>query len=375
MKIIERESHFFHCCLMVTSVLVVLAMVLSATRPAVAQFGHSDIDFGLDSGQLITNKRVYDSFFPAFGISKQFTANPGFAAETDGMGTIRPRVDVFYDVLDDLLLWDGDRFVFPDDQVRIRIDNNPPGSNSTYVDAMSGVQFGSPSPLANRIGKSSDSGEVHSHVNFFLEGDDDDLPIGAYGLKLAISTDSEEIVDSEPVFVVFNFGLDSSVFDEGLGIYESLLDTSSIAGDFDGNGTLDARDIDLLTEAVLQNSTDSQFDLNTDASVDKNDRRYWVTVLRETYFGDSNLDGEFNSEDIVGVFQAGEYEDLIEGNSVWSTGDWNGDTEFTNEDIVVAFIDGGYERGPRAMAVVPEPNGMLLVLVGATLVMAIRKKK
>ena len=90
---------------LVLAAVAVLIGFLATTRPAVAQFGHSDIDFGLDGNKLITNQRVYESFFPTFGISKQFTSNPGFAAESDGLGTIGSRRGVVYDVLDHLLLW------------------------------------------------------------------------------------------------------------------------------------------------------------------------------------------------------------------------------------------------------------------------------
>ena len=200
-------------------------------------------------------------------------------------------------------------------------------------------------------------------MNFFLESGEDDPPRGAYGVKLALSTDSEEIVDSDPVFVVFNFGLDASQFEESLAVYEGLLDSPGVAGDFNANGALDVGDIDLLTDAVLRNSTDPNFDLNADAQVDQDDRREWVEVLRATYFGDSDLDGEFNSGDLVTVFAAGKYEQDVSAS--WLEGDWDGDGRFGTGDLVTAFADGGYEQGPRGIAAVPEPNGILLFAFGA----------
>ena len=365
MKIIDRERfHLRPFRFMPTSLTVVLiASLLATARPAVAQFGHSDIDFGLDGDKFITNKRVYESFFPTFGIAKQFTSNPGFAAESDGMGTIGARREVVYDVLDRLFLWDGTDFVSPDTEVRIRIDNNPPGSGSTYVDATSGEQIGSIDPNINRIGAASAGGEVHSHVNFFLESGEESPPSGAYGMKLALSTNSKEIVDSDPIFVVFNFGLDANQFEESLAVYQGLLDASGVVGDFNKSGELDVGDIDLLTDSILRNSTDPDFDLNADAQVDQDDRREWVEVLRATYFGDSDLDGEFNSGDLVAVFAAGKYEQDVSAR--WREGDWDGDGRFGTGDLVTAFADGGYEQGPRAISAVPEPNGILLLAFGA----------
>ena len=61
--------------------------------------------------------------------------------------------------------------------------------------------------------------------------------------------------------------------------------------------------------------------------------------------GDANRDGVFDSEDLVAVFMAGEYEDGIPGNSTFEEGDWNGDGDFDSEDIVAAFRAGTYRTG------------------------------
>ena len=58
--------------------------------------------------------------------------------------------------------------------------------------------------------------------------------------------------------------------------------------------------------------------------------------------GDANGDGIFNSSDLVLVFQAGEYEDAVAGNSTFAEGDWNGDGDFTTADLVLAFQLGLY---------------------------------
>ena len=130
-----------------------------------------------------------------------------------------------------------------------------------------------------------------------------------------------------------------------------------IPGDFDNNGILEAADIDALTTAVREMSDELLFDVDGSGVVDAKDREFWVNELRKTFFGDSNLDGEFNSSDFVKVFQAGEYEDEITGNSTWATGDWNGDGDFSSGDFVAAFQAGGFEKGPRDIGIsdVPEP--------------------
>jgi hypothetical protein len=117
-------------------------------------------------------------------------------------------------------------------------------------------------------------------------------------------------------------------------------------GDFDGDGQLSAADIDSLTEAVNGGGS-IDFDANRDGLVSDVDRTYWIQSLRRTYFGDSNLDSRFDSLDLVQVFKAGQYEDEISQNSVWSTGDWNGDGDFTSSDFIGPFQEDAYERGAR----------------------------
>jgi hypothetical protein len=110
------------------------------------------------------------------------------------------------------------------------------------------------------------------------------------------------------------------------------------------------------------------FDMNGDGSVNPEDHRVWVKDLKHTWYGDANLDGEFNSGDLVNVFQAGQYEDAFDDNSGWTSGDWDGDADFTTSDLVYAFQDGGYEQGLRVGgAAVPEPTSSVLALLSGLL--------
>ena len=113
----------------------------------------------------------------------------------------------------------------------------------------------------------------------------------------------------------------------------------------------------------------ASFDVTGDGLVTADDRDMWVRELRKTWFGDSNNDGLFTSSDFVFVFTKGEYEDTVAGNSTWADGDWNGDGEFSSSDFVTAFVDGGFEMGARgAVAAVPEPSSMTLVVVALFMV-------
>jgi hypothetical protein len=148
---------------------------------------------------------------------------------------------------------------------------------------------------------------------------------------------------------------------------------AGVPGDFDGNGSLTNVDIDQLAAEVRAGTNTARFDLTSDALVNKADQDHWVNVLKKTYYGDANLDGLFNSGDLVSVFTVGEYEDTTAGNSGWADGDWNGDAEFNSGDFVEAFSAGGYEAGPRpSIAAVPEPSTLAIFGIGAAL-LAIRR--
>jgi hypothetical protein len=151
-----------------------------------------------------------------------------------------------------------------------------------------------------------------------------------------------------------------------------------LAGDFDESGTLDATDIDTLSAAIRMGQTSSDFDVDGNSIVNGDDRTYWVDSLRGTYFGDANLDGRFDSEDLINVLSSGQYEDAAPGNSTWATGDWSGDGEFDSGDLVLALGAGGYESTAATAAThaVPEPHGPALMLLAlAAIKVAVLRRK
>jgi hypothetical protein len=135
-------------------------------------------------------------------------------------------------------------------------------------------------------------------------------------------------------------------------------------GDFNGNGQLDAGDIDALSNIVRLGTNEAAYDVTGDNLVDAADRDRWVNTLRKTYYGDANLDGEFSSADFVAVFSVGKYE--TNNIAQWAEGDWNGDARFDSSDFVTAFQAGGYELGPRAaVSAVPEPSALVLLAIAS----------
>ena len=130
----------------------------------------------------------------------------------------------------------------------------------------------------------------------FPPGDQSDAPI-SIGDRLTATQPLLGIVDEVGLF-------SSALSEEDLnrimidGLRATLVGNS---GDFDGNGQLDAADIDALSAAISVGTNDLQYDLNGDALVSQDDLIVWVHDLKNTYIGDADLNGEFNSGDLVVV--------------------------------------------------------------------------
>ena len=168
-----------------------------------------------------------------------------------------------------------------------------------------------------------------------------------------------ETVDGDGSFVV-NYGL-GSAYDASQIVLSDFLRLGGLLGDFDNNGLLDAADIDLLSAAVGGYST--SYDLNSDGQITGGDRIVWVEDLKNTYFGDANLDGQFNSVDIVNVLQAGKF--ATNERAGWNEGDWDGNALFDRHDIIVALQDGGYGQGTRsATSDVPQGGALAAIASG-----------
>ena len=133
-----------------------------------------------------------------------------------------------------------------------------------------------------------------------------------------------------------------------------------VPGDFNLDGIVGELDIQIMNFAVKTASIDPIFDLDDNRQpADMADRDHLIREILATDYGDSNLDGIFNSSDLVKIFRAGEYEDDTLNNSTWSEGDWNGDGDFTTADLVAAFRAGAYVRASTSdfKRAIPLPHG------------------
>ncbi len=152
--------------------------------------------------------------------------------------------------------------------------------------------------------------------------------------------------------------------DEILRLFEDGLN-ASVPGDFSQDGVLNVADINDLTMQSASGLNPAAYDLNHDNQVDQADVEVWIGNLYVSWMGDANLDGEFNSGDLVVVLSSGTYEADVD--AAWSSGDFNGDGRTNSSDLVAALAGGGYEQGPRPAVAVPEPWTARLLLSGMPL--------
>ena len=143
--------------------------------------------------------------------------------------------------------------------------------------------------------------------------------------------------------------------------FREVLDPTTLPelGDVDGDGDVDADDIDAMSTAIFQGTNELSFDLDRDGRADGADRTFLLRDVLRVPLGDANLDGVFDSSDLVQVFQAGAYGDNPLAAVGWSAGDWDGDGVFNSRDLVAAMQQGSYEPSGTAGVAsvsVPEPR-------------------
>jgi hypothetical protein len=183
---------------------------------------------------------------------------------------------------------------------------------------------------------------------------------------LTYTAPNQDTSPAEPISRLTDLPFDEST---PLGTFTFLRILDS---DFNQNGVYDAEDIDDLTVAVRHSRTETVYDVNKDGMVSVDDRLAWLdnAGIRP---GDADLNGEFNSGDLVTIFQAGEYQDLIEGNSGWSEGDFDGNGDSDSSDLVLALETGNYQFA--AIRTVPEPSTANLLLLSLLMLAPFGKRR
>ncbi len=154
---------------------------------------------------------------------------------------------------------------------------------------------------------------------------------------------------TRPVYSRFRFSTTGGLGPTGFAKNGEVEDYALLNGDLNEDGKIDDQDIDRLCH--LLHAGDAAADLNGDGSVDEADMDYLIRDILGTDYGDANLDGLFNSADLVQIFAGGQYNDGIPHNSGWANGDFNCDGDFDSADLVKAMQTGKYSA-----AAIPQPR-------------------
>ena len=133
-----------------------------------------------------------------------------------------------------------------------------------------------------------------------------------------------------------------------------------IIGDFNANGSLDAPDIDLLSLEVVSGTHAPFYELTGNATVNELDRVHWVEILKETFFGDVDLDGSVGFGDFLTMSAN------FGQNGGWAQGDMNGDQEIGFADFLQLSGNFGQSQAiAAATATVPEsiPDSLCIAVL------------
>lgn len=193
---------------MVQCLAAVAASAVSTS--ALASAGHSDVEFEYDGGKIAiefgAEGQIFEADFETSGLFEQATDNPGFDSEELPNG-LQPNDVIGFNVLGPLLYHDGTGFAAIPTGAAVVIED----SLSTLL-TIDGATTSESGVIALAFDAGGGRGDVHAHVDFSLTPLSLDTPAyGAYGVLMELTTDNSGIANSDPFYIVFNFGLEEDV--------------------------------------------------------------------------------------------------------------------------------------------------------------------
>jgi hypothetical protein len=142
-------------------------------------------------------------------------------------------------------------------------------------------------------------------------------------------------------------------------------------GDFDGDGDIDADDIDALGAAIAAGGADpGTYDMDGDGDVDSDDFAFHVHNLVDTALGQGTgtAFGDFNLDGMVGILDLGLLGDGYNQSLGWANGDANGDGIVGILDLGHLGDNYGYDG-----SAIPEPVTMSVLGIGSVVLLKRRK--
>ena len=243
-----------------------------------------------------------------------------------------------------------------------------PGNNANFMDPWWDYTIGG-TVWRTEVGEFENS--ASGYGTFDQTGNVSEFTESAYDANRRVRRGGDYYIDAS--------GMDSGVRRYDLptassfafGFRIASLGGASVLGDFDGDGDVDADDVDILC-ANMGGDLDP-YDLNSDGVVDEDDMIFHVETLVEwdngvtngvgTYQGDFNLDGVVNATDLQ--IMQGSFGSSGVG---FAAGNANCDTVVNATDLQI--LQGVFGS---AAAAVPEPLTVGLLAVGGMAVLRRQK--
>lgn len=216
------------------SVIVLAAIGLPAT--AALAGGDGDIAIALRGGQIITGigdhdfypndrefpERVFGADFENLGGGNIVGEEPGWLgpfADIDPLNDPFPTAATLgFDILDRLLVWNGASTVaggdFGDTTNTMRIFDTSPGSPEVFTPATTETVEG-----FTVVADTSDGIGFDEHPFYQLVNDEP----GVFLLNVRITTNDPSILPSEPIWLVFNNGVDEDIHDAAIEYVEDVI--------------------------------------------------------------------------------------------------------------------------------------------------------
>lgn len=198
---------------------------------------------------------------------------------------------------------------------------------------------------------------------------------------LNIFLDDENISEGKSPFV------DGFLFDEdfvlgvgartgGKGIVEIddvSLQLQPIKGDLNGDGQVDAADVDLISANLRRGL--SIPDLDGDGKMSLGDRNFLIFELvgtaedKGTLLGDANLDGRVTFPDFLAVSK-----NFSSRSGVWVGGDFDGDGAVGFPDFLIVAENFGRTTSTGLVSPLPEPRAAVMVRIAAIALALCRRR-
>ena len=252
---------------------------------------HSDILFSYENDEIVIRDgvegftdgfQIFEGTFPKSGFSRRFTENPGFLSESANEDMVSSGDQIQIELLESstfgsfLTQFDGETGMLGPTDATVTIDDNM-GDNTLDL-VIGNLELTGDNPQFIQTADSFD--EVHSHINFTLsvEAEAECTPAGdAYGILFRLVTSNSSVENSQPVWLVFNYGMSPADF-ENIAI-PAFVGTGFLLGDVNGDGVLNLLDVAPFVDLITAGGFLPEADINGDGTVNLLDVGPFVQLL------------------------------------------------------------------------------------------------